>query len=49
MYNVTVKTKDDEVIEDLSLTLCSAQEYFNVDLMPEIMAIANKISKRKDK
>jgi hypothetical protein len=49
MYNVTVKTKDDEVIEDLSLTLCSAQEYFNIDLMPEIMAIANKISKRKDK
>jgi hypothetical protein len=49
MYNVTVKTKDDEVIEDLSLTLCSAQEYFNVDLMPEIMAIAKKISKRKDK
>ncbi len=49
MYNVTVKTKDDEVIEDLSLTLCSAQEYFNVDLMPEIMAIAKKIAERKDK
>ena len=48
-YKARVKTKDDEVIEDLSLTLCSAQEYFNVDLMPEIMAIANKISKRKDK
>ena len=49
MYNVTVKTKDDEVIEQFSLDLISAQEYFNVDLMPEIMAIANKISKRKDK
>ncbi len=49
MYNVTVKTKDDEVIEDLSLTLCSAQEYFNIDLMPEIMAIADKIAKRKGK
>lgn len=49
MYKVTVKTKDDEVIEQFSLDLISAQEYFNVDLMPEIMAIANKISKRKDK
>ena len=49
MYNVTVKTKDDEVIEQFCLDLISAQEYFNVDLMPEIMAIANKISKRKDK
>ena len=49
MYNVTVKTKDDEVIEQFCLDLISAQEYFNVDLMPEIMAIANKISERKDK
>ena len=49
MYNVTVKTKDDEVIEQFCLDLISAQEYFNIDLMPEIMAIANKISKRKDK
>ncbi len=49
MYNVTVKTKDDEVIEQFCLDLISAQEYFNVDLMPEIMAIANIISKRKDK
>ncbi len=48
-YKITIKTKDDEVIEDLTLTLCSAQEYFNVDIMEEIMAIANKISKRKDK
>jgi len=48
-YKARVKTKDDEVIEDLTHTLISAQEYFNVDLMPEIMAIANKISKRKDK
>ena len=49
MYNVTVKTKDDEVIEQFCLDLISAQEYFNVDLMPEIMAIAIKIGKRKDK
>ena len=49
MYKVTVKTKDDEVIEQFSLDLISAQEYFNVDLMPEIMAIADKIAKRKGK
>ena len=48
MYKVTVKTKDDEVIEQFSLDLISAQEYFNVDLMPEIMAIAKKIAERKD-
>lgn len=49
MYNVTVKTKDDEVIEQFSLDLISAQEYFNVDIMEEIMAIAKKIAERKDK
>lgn len=49
MYKVTVKTKDDEVIEQFCLDLISAQEYFNVDLMPEIMAIADKIAKRKGK
>ena len=48
-YKITIKTKDDEVIEDLTHTLISAQEYFNVDIMEEIMAIANKIGKRKDK
>lgn len=49
MYKIIIKTKDDEVVEDLSHTLISAQEYFNVDLMPEIMAIADKIAKRKGK
>ena len=49
MYKVTIKTKDDVVIEQFSLDLISAQEYFNVDLMPEIMAIADKIAKRKGK
>ena len=49
MYKIIIKTKDDEVIEDLSHTLISAQEYFNVDIMPEIMAIAKKIAERKDK
>ena len=49
MYNIIIKTKDDEVIEDLTHTLISAQEYFNVDLMPEIMAIAKKIAERKGK
>ena len=48
MYKVTIKTKDDVVIEQFSLDLISAQEYFNVDLMPEIMAIAKKIAERKD-
>ncbi len=48
-YKITIKTKDDEVIEQFCLDLISAQEYFNVDIMEEIMAIANKISKRKDK
>lgn len=49
MYNVTVKTRDDEVIEQFCLDLISAQEYFDVDIMPEIMAIAKKIAERKDK
>ena len=49
MYKIIIKTKDDEVTEHLSHTLISAQEYFNVDIMPEIMAIAKKIAERKDK
>jgi len=49
MYKVTIKTKDDVVIEQFSLDLISAQEYFNVDLMPEIMAIAKKIAERNGK
>lgn len=43
MYKVVIKHDRDFVIEDLSHTLISAQEYFDVDLMPEIMAIAKKI------
>lgn len=49
MYKVVIKHDRDFVIEDLSHTLISAQEYFGVDLMPEIMAIAKKIAERKDK
>lgn len=48
-YKITIKTKDDEVIEQFCLDLISAQEYFNVDLMPEIMAIAKKIAERNGK
>ena len=49
MYEVKVKTYEDLIVEDIVDTLFSAQEYFNVDLMPEIMAIADKIAKRKGK
>jgi hypothetical protein len=55
-YKITIKNKDDAVkaksiddVEQFCLDLISAQEYFNVDLMPEIMAIAKKIAERKDK
>ncbi len=48
-YKITIKTKDDVVIEQFSLDLISAQEYFNVDLMPEIMKIAIKIGERNGK
>lgn len=48
-YTIKIKTISEMIIEDLTHTLFDAQEYFDVDLMPEIMAIANKISKRKDK
>jgi hypothetical protein len=57
-YKITIKNKDDAVkaksiddlvIEQFCLDLISAQEYFNIDLMPEIMAIAKKIAERKDK
>lgn len=42
-YKIIVKTERDLVIEDLTQTLISAQEFFDIDLMPEIMAIAKKI------
>lgn len=48
-YKTIVKTKDDEVIEDLTHTLVSAQEYFDIDIMPEIMKIAIKIGESKAK
>ncbi len=44
MYKITVKTERDLVIEDLTHTLISAQEYFDIDLMPEIVAIAKKVA-----
>lgn len=43
MYKIIIKHDRDFVIEDLTHTLISAQEYFDVDLMPEAMAIAKKI------
>ncbi len=48
-YKTIVKTKEDEVIEDLTHTLVSAQEYFDIDIMPEIVAIAIKIGESKAK
>lgn len=48
-YTIKIKTISEMIIEDLTHTLFDAQEYFNVDLMPEIMAIAKKIAERKDK
>lgn len=49
MYKITVKTERDLVIEDLTHTLVSAQEYFDIDIMPEIMEIAIKIGESKAK
>lgn len=49
MYKVIIKHDRDFVIEDLTHTLISAQEYFDIDLMPEIMAIAKKIGASLEK
>lgn len=40
---------EEQVIEDFAHTLVSAQEYFNIDIMLEIMAIAKKIGESNDK
>ena len=49
MFKIIIKHDRDFVIEDLTHTLISAQEYFDVDLMPEAMAIAKKIGASLDK
>lgn len=43
MYKIIIKHDRDFVIQDITHALISAQEYFDIDLMPEIMAIAKKI------
>ena len=49
MFKIIIKHDRDFVIEDLTHTIISAQEYFDVDLMPEAMAIAEKIGASLDK